>query len=71
MAHARPRSTVSGARLVGFGRPRWSTRSRSAHHVTRPSASTTMKLDIFDEPRSRLPKAMGTSTIRPWLHATA
>ena len=42
-----------------------STRSRIAHHVTRPRASTTMRPDIFDVPRTRSTKEIGTSTTRP------
>ena len=40
-----------GARARGaHARRRPRTRSRMAHHVTRPSASTTMRPDIFDAP---------------------
>src|SRR5204863_9850791 len=40
-------------------------RSRIPHQVTRTMASTTMRLDIFDVPRSRSVKVIGTSTTRP------
>ena len=51
-------------------RPRWRTRSRIPHHVTSARASTTMWLDIFDWPRTRSVKAIGTSTIVPRARAT-
>ena len=41
----------------------WRTRSRMPHQVTRTSASTTMRIDIFDRPRVRSRKAIGISTI--------
>ena len=40
-------------------------RSRTPHQVTRPRASTTMRPDIFEVPRTRSTNEIGTSTIRP------
>ena len=51
--------------------PRRRSRSRMPHHVTRPSASTTMRLDIFEVPRTRSVNEIGTSTMRPPLRFTA
>ena len=44
---------------------RRSTRSRMPHHVTSSIASTTIRPDIFDVPRSRSLKVIGSSVIAP------
>ena len=62
---ARPAGSRQGHQVcTTWGVPRREPNRRwTAHRVTRASASTTMKVDIFDSPSTRSTKRMGTSTI--------
>ena len=51
--------------FIGTHRKTFSTRSRIPHQVTRTNASTTIQPDIFDVPRIRSTKAIGTSWMIP------
>jgi hypothetical protein len=57
---ARCRRGLRGQRVRAAGRPR---RERTAHHVTRHSASATIARLILLSPRSRSMKVIGTSTM--------